>query len=102
MIALNFTGIRGDDFSQEILLDDIINLSGYSVRFYAKYGSYIAINKYIESGNILDSGNINLSITGNDWNDVLNGEYNYCIEVSGDEIKTPILGKLYLIDDLLY
>jgi len=102
MIELNLTGIRGDDFSQEISLGDTINLSGYSVEFCAKYGSFIAVDKYIESGNILDSGNINLCITGNDWNNVVNGIYDYCIEISGDEMKTPIIGTFNVVDDILF
>ncbi len=106
MQYLNLSGVRGDDFNYSIrLLNNTglyLDLSGQDIQFNLKYGSFNALNKYIESDNILDSGNINLVISGNSWNDVLPGEYDYCIQVSGKNIYTPIIGKFNLIDDILF
>ena len=81
-----------------------LNLSGVDILFTVRYGSYLALQKTIDEYLVAESGMTSITISGNDWENIIQGKYFYDIQIT-DELNqkyTALTGNFIVSEDISY
>jgi hypothetical protein len=106
MNYVNLTGIRGDSTTFNFSLNDCngvpLNLSGAELTMTIGYGSFQVLQKNIVDHVIPESGITYVQISGNDWDNIPNGTFDYDVQITDyyNQISTVMRGLFYIEEDV--